>query len=507
MDVLFVNPDSSVKAYQGLATTFSAIEPPTWSLLLAESCRSKGYSVGILDCDAERLSLQESCKRVMESKARLVVFVLYGQNPNSGTTSMIGAIELGRALKEAGASAPLCFVGSHVSALPKEVLAYDFVDLVLLNEGVYALHNLLASRLTPDFPKIKGIGYKDRDGSTTRLVLNSPERVVPQERMDEDLPGYAWDLLPYKEKPLDLYRAHFWHAGFDFNQRTPFAAIYTSLGCQFACDFCMINIVNRVDNDDHINASHSKGMRFWSPEWVKREMDKLAKLGVRTLRISDEMFFLNRRYYEPVLNQVISRGLDFSMWAYSRVDTVRKEKLDLFKKAGVNWFALGIEAGNQTVRQEVSKGTFKESNIQDICRSVRDSDIKIISNFIFGFPDDTHETMRETLDLAIELNCEMANMYPCQALPGSPMYRTAKRNGWALPDSFEGYAFLSYESQPLPTKHLSAAEVLKFRDEAWQTYFTNPGYLAMVERTFGPAQRKNIEDMSSIKLRRRLLGD
>lgn len=75
------------------------------------------------------------------------------------------------------------------------------------------------------------------------LVLNRPEKVVPHERMDVDLPGYAWDLLPYREKPLDLYRAHFWHAEFDHSKRTPFAAIYTSLGCNFACDFCMINIV------------------------------------------------------------------------------------------------------------------------------------------------------------------------------------------------------------------------------------------------------------------------
>lgn len=508
LDVLLINPDSSAKAYQGLATVYSAIEPPTWALLLAESCRSKSFGVGILDCDAERLTLDRAAQRVREANPRLVVFVVYGQNPNAGTTSMIGALDLARHLKAVHPEYPICFVGSHTSALPREVLAYDCVDIVLLNEGVYALHDLLRSDLDADLPRIRGIGYKQAGpGGTSIPVLNPPQSVVPQERMDIDLPGYAWDLLPYRERPLDLYRAHFWHADFDHAKRTPFAAIYTSLGCQFACDFCMINIVNRVDNDDHVDASNSRGMRFWSPEFVGREMEKLARLGVRTLRISDEMFFLNKRYYEPVLNQVISRGLEFSMWAYSRVDTVRKEKLELFKKAGVNWFALGIEAGNQTVRQEVSKGTFKESNIQDICRSVRDSDIKIISNFIFGFPDDTHETMRETLDLAIELNCEMANMYPCQALPGSPMYRTAKRNGWALPDSFEGYAFLSYESQPLPTKHLSAAEVLKFRDEAWQTYFTNPGYLAMVERTFGPAQRKNIEDMSSIKLRRRLLGD
>lgn len=507
MDALFVTPDSSAKAYQDLARTFSAIEPPTWSLLLAESCRSSGFQVGILDTDAERLSLEAAVKRVQEAKPRIVVMVLYGQNPNSGTTSMIGGIELSGALKAAGVSAPICFVGSHASARPKEVLAYSSVDIVLLNEGVYALHNLLRSNLKDDLRSIKGIGYKIPNGPASEFVLNPPEQVVPQSRMDIDLPGYAWDLLPYRERPLDLYRAHFWHAGFDHGKRTPFAAIYTSLGCQFACNFCMINIINRVDNDNAINASHSRGMRFWSLEWVAREMKKLAELGVKTLRISDEMFFLNRKYYVPILDDCIQSGYGFNMWTYSRVDTVRADALEKFKKAGVNWLALGIEAGNQTVRQEVSKGSFREVNIRDVCETIRDSDINVISNYIFGFPEDNHETMQETLNLALELNTEMANMYPCQALPGSPLYHTAEQNGWELPDSFEAFAFLSYESKPMRTKYLSSADVLKFRDQAWQVYFKNPAYLSLVERKFGATERRNIEQMSEIRLKRKLLGD
>lgn len=508
MDVLFINPDSSAKAYQDLAKVYSAIEPPTWSLLLAESCRSKGFGVSILDCDAERLSLQQSVDRVKEINPRLVVFVVYGQNPNSGTTSMIGAFALANELKTQHPNYKICFVGSHTSALPMEVLSNKAVDIVLLNEGVYALHNLLRSNLDSDLEHIKGIGYKKKGPANFPIpTLNPPQSIVPQERMDEDMPGYAWDLLPYKEKPLDLYRAHFWHAEFSHEKRTPFAAIYTSLGCNFGCNFCMINIVNRVDNSDGVDASHSRGMRFWSPEWVAREMKKLANLGVTTLRISDEMFFLNRKFYEPILQNAIDEQFGFNMWTYSRIDTVRRDYLDLFKKAGVNWLALGVEAGNQVVRQEVSKGSFKEVNIRDVCKTINDADINIISNFIFGFPEDTIETMQQTLDLAIELNSEMTNMYPCQALPGSPMYHIAKKNGWALPDSYEGFAFLSYESQPLPTKYVSAAEVLKFRDEAWRTYFTNPDYLNLVERRFGLQERKNVEDMTKIRLKRKLLGD
>ena len=147
LDVLFVNADSSLQAYQGLAKTYSAIEPPTWALLLAQSCRAKGFGVAILDCDAEKLSLSEAVSRIQSANPRLIVFVVYGQNPNSGTTGMIGASALASELKQQHPNLPVCFVGSHTSALPMDVLQLPFVDFVLLNEGVYALHNLLRTDL------------------------------------------------------------------------------------------------------------------------------------------------------------------------------------------------------------------------------------------------------------------------------------------------------------------------------------------------------------------------
>lgn len=501
LDTLFVNADSGALAYQGLAETYSAIEPPTWSLLLAQSCRSKGYNVAILDCTAERLSIEQAVKRIGDAKARLVCFVVYGQNPNSGTTNMVGNTELCRKLKESHPDFVTCFIGSHTSALPLEVLAQPYIDLVLYNEGVYALHNLLQTDLADGVKGVRGIGHK-RNGSPQ---LTPPERVVPQDRMDIDLPGYAWDLLPHDKKPMDLYRAHFWHAEYDHSKRTPFAALYTSLGCRFKCDFCMINIVNRVDAGDDVVSAHSPNMRYWSAAFIMREFDKLAELGVETIRISDEMFFLDKRHFEPLLTSIVNRDYKIRTWSYARVDTVRPQYLDLFKKAGVNWLGIGVEAANQTIRAEVSKGTFKEVNIRAVVSTIRDHGINVGANYIFGFPDDTLSTMQQTLDLALELNTEFANMYPCQALPGSPLYLTAKKHGWKLPDTYAGYAFLSYESQPLPTKHLSAAEVLAFRDQAWKTYFTSPNYLQLLEQRFGPKQRKNVEEMAKIQLRRKLL--
>ncbi len=503
LDVVFVNADGAATAYQDLSRQYSAIEPPTWSLLLAQSCRAKGYGAAILDATAENLRDEETVGRIAEMQPRLVCFVVYGQNPNSGTANMAGNVACCDLLKRAHPDLRTCFVGSHTSALPLEVLSLPCVDFVLVGEGVYALHDLLKTDLQACLEHVKGVGHK-KDGHP---ILNAPHQVVPQARMDTDLPGYAWDLLPRQRKPLDVYRAHFWHAEYRHDLRTPFAAVYTSLGCPFKCDFCMINIVNRVDTAADVVAASSPGMRHWSTQFMLDELEKLALMDVETIRISDEMFFLDKSYYEPLLRGVIERGIPLRTWSYARVDTVRDKYLELFRKAGVRWLGIGIESADQVIRTEVSKGSFKVTNIRDVVRRIQHADINVGANYIFGLPDDTMETMQRTLDLSLELCTEFANFYPCQALPGSGLYRQARTNGWKLPDTFAGFGFLSYETEPLPTRHLTAAQVLAFRDSAWQTYFSYPPYLDLVERKFGIAQRGHVEEMAKVRLKRKLLGD
>ena len=73
-----------------------------------------------------------------------------------------------------------------------------------------------------------------------------------------------------------------------------------------------------------------------------------------------------------------------------------------------------------------------------------------------------------------------------------------------MPTSWIGYSQHSYETLPLRTEVLGAAEVLKFRDEAFMKYFTNPRYLQLVQKIFGPDVVQHVRDMTKIKLKRAL---
>ena len=99
-DVSFLIASSSKKSYQKLSENYSAIEPPTWALLLAQSCRSIGYKVNILDANAENLSKNQILEKLNALNLRVLVFVVYGQNVNAGTANMKGAIDITNFLKE-----------------------------------------------------------------------------------------------------------------------------------------------------------------------------------------------------------------------------------------------------------------------------------------------------------------------------------------------------------------------------------------------------------------------
>ena len=494
LDILFIHPNASRKIYQDLAKDFSAIEPPIWAGMLAGHCRVKGFSVDILDAEALHLNDEQAAAKIKESNPRVVCFVVYGQQPSASSQNMAGAVGLADIVKDNTPGIKIAFVGGHVAALSREVLENHLaIDFVCQNEGVYTLSNLLKTDLLDKLELVDGLGWR-KNGV---IVLNKPSPIVAKEDLPRDLPGIAWDLLPIKN-----YRTALWHAYPNGSKRQPFAALYTSLGCPMRCSFCMINIINRQDNEF---SDGSAVFRYWDPEHIIKEFDYFAAQGITNIKIADELFVLRADHFMKICEMIIERGYKFNIWCYSRVDTVKSQYLETLKKAGVNWLALGIESGNTKVRKDETKGRFDDVDIRGVVGKIRDHGINVIGNYIFGLPEDDMDSMKMTLDLAIEMNTEEANFYSAMAYPGSPLYGIAKKEGWKLPSTYTGFSQHSYECQPLPTKYLSANQVLAFRDEAWMKYHTNPKFLELLKTKFGQVAVDETIKSTQIKLRRKIL--
>jgi len=157
------------------------------------------------------------------------------------------------------------------------------------------------------------------------------------------------------------------------------------------------------------------------------------------------------------------------------------------------------------LRKQIHKDGFKEVSILDLVKEIRNAGINVGGNYIFGLPYDTKESMRETLDFALENPTEMANFYTAMAYPGSPLFLQAKQSGRALPTTYAGYSQHSYETLNLGNDYVTAAEILQFRDDAWMEYHSNSKYLKLLGNRFGSKAVEELDSTKKIALKRKIL--
>ena len=469
-DLVVVNP-SARKEMLGSLEPLAGIEPPLWAALIAGFIRDYGHSVSIIDAEVEGLSPEEIAQKILELDPRLVAIVALGQNPSATSTPKMPAVRsllniLDRQVKTA-------LVGIHPSSLPERTLREEKVDYVCRGEGFWTILDLL--QRSPIAASGLSFLYEGDFISTAKAPL-----------VDVNLlPRAAWDLLP-----IERYRAHNWHCFGDLDNRQPYAVIFGSLGCPFYCHYCNI----------HALYNGRPGRRTRVPLAVVQEIDYLVEsYKVKNFKFVDELFAFGTGYVTEICDLLIKRDYDLNIWVYGRIDTISEEMLEKMRRAGIRWIGYGIESINEDVRQSVGK-KFKAQAILEAVEKTRQAGIYINGNFIFGLPEDSYETMRETLGVAKALNFEYVNFYTTMAYPGSDLYRITSPKD--LPESWSGYGQYSPDATPLPTKHLASKTVLVFRDNAFQEYFQRPEYLSMILEKFGQNTVDHVKEMLKYPIRR-----
>lgn len=479
--ILLIAPHS--QSTYGELNEFAAVEPPIWAAMLSKALKVRGHHNLLIDQHAEGKSHRQIAEDIQNLNPQLVVMVIYGHQPSASTQTMQAAHELLEEMGDLGLRKrySVVLVGGHPSALPWETLENEqYAPLsIAKGEGLNPILRLLGGAHPDHIPGF----YHKHDW----WINKAKSQDTKAENLDETFPGIDWGNLP-----MHRYRAHNWHVLERPETINSYASIYTSLGCPFKCSFCCINA-----------PFDSNAFRYWSPTFTVDQIERLSKeFGIQNLKIADEMFVLREDHFMEICRQIIERKIQMNIWAYARVDTVKDRYLETLKAAGINWLALGIESGSQHVRDGVTKGRFKLDDIYRTVGEIQRHGINVIGNYIFGLPDDTEESMAETLEMALGLNCEFANFYSAMAYPGSPLYNLTPKS--ALPDSYLGYSQHSYDTKPLNTKTVEARRVLQIRDEAHTKYFTSSSYLGMVERKFGQPGLQLIQAMNKKTIRRKL---
>ena len=493
-DVLLIHP-SKTGSY-GQVVQFTSTTPDFLLGLVDSYIESKGYVSAIIDLDVTKISEQDLLALIVSLKPKLVGVFSTGVNVSASTQTMPAVIEFFNDVVPKIPSSIKTFVyGGHPTVLPERTLDETNADYVIIGEGYETIFLLLKGLINDEsVGNIEGLAYRKED-----LLGNITNTINPMPKMIDvnDLPMINWDKL----NP-SIYQAHNWHCfGEDtIENRSPYGVIWTSMGCAYPCDFCCIN-----------NLYSKRTFRFRDMKAVVEEIDILVnKHGVKNLRIMDELFIIKHPRIDEFCDLMEERNYDLNIWCYARVDSVSSDILKRLKKIGMNWIAYGFETGDDmealiSINKAVKKGSLSND---EVIKMTREAGINMIGHAILGLYDDDEDAIRRNVDFLRKHEFEWNNIYPAFAYPGTPFYEDyVEKNIIPVPKNWEEYGLYSDECKPLPTKHLSSAQVLKLRDELFMDYYSDKDIQNNLLIKFGQKTIDHINEMLSIKLNRKIVNE
>lgn len=398
--LLATAPSAHAERYGALAGAGSSV-PNLGLLLLAAAARSAGHEPHVLDAGASGLTSEEFMRRALAFSPDIVGLTT--------TTLEVGvAAGIASELKRQLPGVRILLGGPHVSAAPDETMQrFPVFDIAVLGEGEATLTELLTVITAGgEIDTVRGMVV--RQGDT--LYHTGPRPYLAD--LDQ-LPLPAWDLL----------------AGFPRNfsppafktRKLPAASLVTSRGCPNHCIFC----------DRSVFGASCHG---YSADYVIQMILELYhRYGVREISFEDDTFVTFKSRLVEICQRLIELKLDLSWSCLGRVNHVTAENLALMQQAGCWQISFGIESGSQ----EILKTIRKNVTIEQIRRALtlcHQAGILSKGFFIVGHPGETRETLRTTIDFALELPLNDISVNMLTPFPGTELYDRAAEFGRFDPD-------------------------------------------------------------------------
>lgn len=438
--VLLVVPDNK-KVYEDVPIKAGAFHLPSLAFaVLASIAKRDGHVVEVLD-----LSLSEDWQTTLSERMDEFGPEYIGL---TGTTAIFfHMIEIGRFVKDSFPGVTILAGGPHVSSTYEETLEIGCFDYVFLGEGEESFSAFLRG---DDPDEIQGLACIDSSGE---LRVN-PHSGFLKNLDDYPFPAYeAYDLSDYPVSPM--------HA-----RQNPVLWIETSRGCPFDCKICNKEV-------------HGQTFRPKSPERVLAEIEHFHEMGVREFHISDDGFTSNIPRAEAICEGLIQRklGITWSCTNGIRVDRVNLELLKKMKRAGCYRIAFGIESGNQGVLDLLGKKTTLEQ-VAAAVEMAGKAGIETFGYFMFGFMNDTPETMKQTIRLARKLPLDLAKASLIMPFPGSPLHKEYTRKGLVYPPGdYKNYNVYKTPRDVYRHPTLSWDEIERHQKQFTRTFYLDPKYI------------------------------
>ncbi|MCP4367780.1 MAG: radical SAM protein [Deltaproteobacteria bacterium] len=369
--------------------------------------------------------------------------------------------EMSSMIKSLSSEVVVVWGGVHPSLMPKECLAFSFVDYVVIGEGeITALelaqylsvkgsqsrlqdvadtqslteHNQASQKMFV-LDEIHGLGFKRKD----KCIL-TPERAFEK---DIDTFRQDWDLID-----PNRYVRCYWKGEKVF-------FFITSRGCPHSCGFCYNLKFNR------------RRWRAHSPEFVINELLAIQKrTGIDTVCFPDDNFFTNKKRALHILHELKKHGIS-CRWVEIRADEITEDLISELAELGLETIVVGWESGSQKTLDAISKKLTPQMILEATRILSKFKNITFDASAIIGFPWEDEHDINETIALALKMfeikpfkfNVNLGIYLP---FPGAPITVDAIAQGLEFPKDPDGWLKFDRLSGEMELPWMNKSQIKKY---------------------------------------------
>ena len=330
---------------------------------------------------------------------------------------------LPRLVKEINPNTKIIIGGVHATVRPLDFLDSKYFDMVIIGEGEKSGPDIIDYYAgKKDIEDVKGVVYL-KDGE---IKTNGIEYIQDLDSLP--IPAYHLvDMGMYFELAAKGYGSR---QSEHFNKPKREISMITSRGCPYKCIFCSI----------HPTMGYK--FRTQSPEYVVNHIEHVInKYQVEFIHFEDDNLTLDPERFETILDMIEERNLYFEWDTPNgvRADTLSKELLVKIKNANVASLRIAFESGVQEILDNIIKKDLDLNKAIQVCKYCYELGIPLSACYIIGFPGETKEDIKKTLDFAYNLMKDYKTfpiLNVAVPLIGTPLYNTAKQKGYLVSEDY-----------------------------------------------------------------------
>ena len=324
--------------------------------------------------------------------------------------------------------------GAHSTMNGAKVLDCKDIDFACIGEGENTVAELLiALEKDKNLQSVNGIIFREKE----KIITTKPRAYID----NLDTLDFALTHAPKILKDFNKY------------PKQAFGYIFGSRGCPYACTFC------------ESKAMWTRKVRYRSPENIVAELKLMHEFGINSVNFDDDTFGISKKNIK-IMNNLMHDELPKMTYTCETVVQLAKDEnvVKDMKYGGCTGTYVGIESGNNQMLQSIKKTQTTDECVQAM-RNLQKHGIDSHAFIMVGFPNETEETFKQTMDFIPKLKPDNVIFSVFTPYPGSDLFYKCQEDG--IIDGDFDLSIYNHQS-PLNcfTKHISKERFYELRREA-----------------------------------------